>query len=108
MVKVRIEYKGQVREFEGNAVAAFIPFSDSGKAHWALTGETSADEMAKVLSAGIPYILERVSDSRMEYVDAMIKVHDEIDKKIKEELKAGGIHPLVDVLVKAMGEELEK
>lgn len=108
MVKVRIEDEGRVREFEGSAIAAFIPFSDSGKAHWALIGETSTDEMAKVLSAGIPYILEWASDSRMEYVNAMIKVHDEIDKKIKEELKAGGIHPLVDVLVKAMGEELEK
>ena len=106
MVKVRIEYKGQVDEFEGNAVAAFIP--DDGGTHRVLIGETSADEMAKVLSAGIPHILKQVSDSRMEYVNAMIKVHDEIDKKIKEELKAGGIHPLVDVLVKAMGEELEK
>lgn len=108
MVKVRIECEGQVREFEGSAIAAFIPFSDSGKTHGALIGETSADEMAKVLSAGVPRTLERASDSRMEYVNAMIKVHDEIDKKIKEELKAGGIHPLVDVLVKAMGEELEK
>lgn len=108
MVKVRIEYKGQVREFEGSAIAAFIPFSDSGKAHWVLAGETSTDEMAKVLSAGIPYTLGRASGSRMEHVNAMIKVHDEIDKKIKEELKAGGIQPLVDVLVKAMGEELEK
>ena len=106
MVKVRIECEGQVREFEGNAVAAFIP--DDGGTHVALIGETSADEMAKVLSAGVPHILKQVSDSRMEYVNAMIKVHDEIDKKIKEELKAGGIHPLVDVLVKAMGEELEK
>jgi hypothetical protein len=106
MVKVRIEYKGQVDEIEGNAVAAFIP--DDGGTHRVLIGETSADEMAKVLSAGIPHILKQVSDSRMEYVNAMIKVHDEIDKKIKEELKAGGIHPLVDVLVKAMGEELEK
>lgn len=108
MVKVRIEYKGQVAEIEGNAIAAFIPFSDSGKAHWALTGETSADEMAKVLSAGIPYILERASGSRMEYVNAMVEAYKRFEEKIKEELKAGGIHPLVDVLVKAMGEELEK
>lgn len=100
MVKVRIECEGQVREFEGSAIAAFIPFSDSGKAHWALIGETSAGEMAKVLSAGIPHILKRASKNRMEYIDAMIKVHNEIDKKIREELKAGGIHPLVDALVK--------
>lgn len=108
MVKVRIECEGQVREFEGSAIAAFIPFSDSGKAHWALIGETSAGEMAKVLSAGIPYILEQVSDSRMEYVDAMVEAYKRFEEKIKEELKAGEIHPLVDVLVKAMGEELEK
>lgn len=100
MVKVRIEYKGQVREFEGSAIAAFIPFSDSGKAHWALIGETSADEMAKVLPAGIPRILEWASDSRMEYVSTMIDVHNKIGEKIKEELKAGGIHPLVDTLLK--------
>ena len=100
MVKVRIECKGQVREFEGSAIAAFIPFSDDGEVYWVLAGETSADEMAKVLSAGIPRTLERASGSRMEYVDAMIKVHDEIDKKIKEELKAGGIHPLVNTLLK--------
>ena len=108
MVKVRIECEGQVREFEGSAIAAFIPFSDSGKTHGALIGETSADEMAKVLSAGVPRTLERASGSRMEYVNAMIKVHDEIDKKIKEELKAGGIHSLVDALVKTIEEELEK
>lgn len=53
-----------------------------------------------MLLAGAPYILEQASGSRMEYVNAMIKVHDEIDKKIKEELKAGGIHPLVDALAK--------
>lgn len=106
MVKVRIEYEGRVDEIEGNAVAAFIP--DDGGTHVALIGETSADEMAKALSAGIPRILEQVSDSRMEYVSTMIDVHNKIGEKIKEELKAGGIHPLVDVLVKAKGEELEK
>lgn len=79
------------------------------KAHiWYLQGETSTERVVETLSAGVPRTLEWASDSRMEYVNAMIKVHDEIDKKIKEELKAGVIHPLVDVLVKAMGEELEK
>lgn len=62
----------------------------------------------KALSLCVTKALGLASDSRMEYVDAMIKVHDEIDKKIKEELKAGGVHPLVDAPVKAMGEELEK
>ena len=106
MVKVRIEYKGQVDEFEGNAVAAFIPGKEI--THIAFTGETSTERAAETLSAGIPYILEQVSDSRMEYVSTMIDVHNKIGEKIKEELKAGSIHPLVDVLVKAMGEELEK
>ena len=98
MVKVRIEYDGQVREFEGNAVAAFIP--DDGVTYRVLMGETSADEIAKVLSAGIPHILEQASESRMEYVSTMIDVLNKIDKKIKEELKAGGIHLMVDALVK--------
>lgn len=106
MVKVRIEYKGQVDEFEGNAVAAFIPGKEI--THIAFAGETNTKRVVEMLLAGAPYILEQASGSRMEYVNAMIKVHDEIDKKIKEELKAGGIHPLVDALVKAMGEELEK
>lgn len=108
MVKVRIEDEGQVREFEGSAIAAFIPFSDSGKAHWALIGETSTDEMAKVLSAGIPYILEQVSKNRMEYIDAMVEVYKRFEEKIKEELRTRGANVLIDVLVKAMGEELEK
>lgn len=108
MVKVRIEYEGRVREFEGSAIAAFIPFSDSGKAHWALIGETSADEMAKVLSAGIPCILEWASDSRMEYVDAMVEAYKRFEEKIKEELRTRGANVLIDALAKAMEEELEK
>ena len=100
MVKVRIEYKGQVKEFEKDAVIALFPGEES--AHMVFVGRSSTERATETLSAGIPCILEQVS------VNAMIKVHDEIDKKIKEELKAGGIHPLVDVLVKAMGEELEK
>lgn len=98
MVKVRIEYDGQVDEIEGNAVAAFIP--DDGGTHLVLIGKTSADEMAKVLSAGIPRILEQASDSRMEYVSTMIDAWNKINEKIKEELKAGKIHPLVDALAK--------
>lgn len=44
----------------------------------------------------------------MEYVSTMIDVHNKIGEKIKEELKAGGVHPLADALVEAMEEELEK
>lgn len=98
MVKVRIEYKGQVREFEKDAVIAFFP--DKERAQAVFAGEGSTERAVRTLSVGIPSFLERASGSRMEYVNAMIKVHDEIDKKIKEELKAGGIHPLVDALVK--------
>lgn len=98
MVKVRIEYDGQVREFEEDAVIAFFP--DKESAHMVIAGEMNIGRVEGVLSAVIPIILEKVSDDRMEYVSAMIKVHDEIDKKIKKELKAGGIHPLVDALVK--------
>lgn len=106
MVKVRIEYKGQVREFEKDAVIAFFP--DKESTHAVVTGETSIDRAAGALSAGIPRILEQASESRMEYVSTMIDAWNKIDKKIKEELRAGKIHPLVDVLVKAMGKELEK
>lgn len=106
MVKVRIECEGRVKEFEKDAVIALFPGEES--AHMVFAGETSTERVVETLSAGVPRTLEWASDSRMEYVNAMIKVHDEIDKKIKEELKAGGIHPLVDALVKAMGEELEK
>lgn len=106
MVKVRIEYKGQVREFEKDAVIAF--FSDKERARMIFTGETSIKRVTGTLSAGIPRILELASGSRMEYVSAMIEVRDEIEEKIKEELRAGGVHPLVDALVKTIEEELEK
>ena len=106
MVKVRIEYDGKVEEIEKDAVIALFPGKES--ARLVVTGEMNIDRVEGALSAVIPIILEKVSDDRMEYVSAMIKVHDEIDKKIKKELKAGGIHPLVDALVKAMGEELER
>lgn len=108
MVKVRIEYEGQVREFEGSAIAAFIPFSDDGEVYWVLAGETSADEMAKVLSAGIPRILERASKNRTEYIDAMVEVYKRFEEKIKEELRTRGANVLIDALAKAMEEELEK
>lgn len=106
MVKVRIEYEGQVDEIEGNVVAAFIP--DDGGTHRVLIGKTSADEMVKVLSAGVPRILEKASGSRLDYVNAMIYARNKINEKIKEELRAGGIHPLADALTKAIEEELEK
>ncbi len=68
-----------------------------------LRGEDSTERAVRTLSAGILSFLERVFDDRMDYVSAMIEVRDEIEEKIKEELKAGGIHPLVDALTKAMG-----
>lgn len=101
MVKVRIEYKGQVREFEKDAVIAF--FSDKERAQAVFAGEDSTERAVRTLSVGILSFLERVFDDRMDYVSAMIEVRDEIEEKIKEELKAGGIHPLVDALTKAMG-----
>lgn len=106
MVKVRIEYKGQVREFEEDAVIALFP--DKESARMAIAGRMDIVGVEGALSVVIPRILERVSDSRFDYVSAMIKVHDEIDKKIKKELKAGGINPLVDALTKAIEEELKK
>ena len=99
MVKVRIEYKGQVREFEENAVIAFFP--DKESARMIFTGETSIKRVTGTLSAGIPRILELASESRTEYIDAMVEVYKRFEEKIKEELRAGGVHPLVDALTKA-------
>lgn len=106
MVKVRIEYKGQVYEFEKDAVIALFPSEES--AHMVFAGKASTERVVETLSAGVPRALERASGSRMEYVNAMIYARNKIDEKIKEELKAGGIHPLADALTKVMGEELEK
>ncbi len=106
MVKVRIEHKGQVREFEKDAVIALFPGKESTRL--VIAGETSNNRVMNALSNCIPEILERAFDDRMDYVSAMIDVHECIGKKIKEELRAGGVHPLVDALVKTMGEELEK
>lgn len=106
MIKVRIEYDGNVREFKENAVIAFFP--DKESARMIFTGETSIKRVTGTLSAGIPRILELASGSRMEYVSTMMDVWNKIEEKIKEELRAGGVHPLVDALVKTMGEELEK
>lgn len=83
-------------------------FSDKERAQAVFAGEDSTERAVRTLSVGILSFLERVFDDRMDYVSAMIEVRDEIDKKIKEELKAGGIHPLVDALVKTIEEELEK
>lgn len=98
MVKVRIEYDGEVEEIERDAVIALFPGKES--ARLVVTGEFDIDETVKALPFCVTKALELASDSRFDYVNAMIKVHDEIDKKIKEELRAGGIHPLVDALVK--------
>lgn len=98
MVKVRIEYEGQVSEFEEDAVIALFPGKES--ARLVIAGETSLKRIKGTLSVGIPRILERVSDNRVEYIGTMIEVRDEIEEKIKEELRAGGVHPLVDALTK--------
>lgn len=106
MVKVRIEYKGQVKEFEKDAVIALFPSEESK--HMVFVGRASTERAAETLSAGIPYILEQVSDSRMEYVDAMVEAYKRFEEKIKEELRTRGANVLIDALAKAMEEELEK
>ena len=106
MVKVRIEYKGQVREFEKDAVIAFFP--DKESARMIFTGETSIKRVTGTLPAGIPRILERASKNRTEYIDAMVEVYKRFEEKIKEELRTRGANVLIDALAKAMEEELEK
>lgn len=106
MVKVRIEYKGQVREFEKDAVIAF--FSDKERAQAVFAGEDSTERAVRTLSVGILSFLERVFDDRMDYVSAMIEVRDEIEEKIKEELRTRDANVLIDALAKAIEEELER
>lgn len=101
MVKVRTEYKGQVREFEKDAVIAFFP--DKESARMIFTGETSIKRVTGTLSAGIPRILELASESRTEYIDAMVEVYKRFEEKIKEELRTRGANVLIDALTKAMG-----
>ena len=84
MVKVRIEYKGQVREFEKDAVIAFFP--DKESARMIFTGETSTERVVGTLSAGIPRILELASESWMKYFSAMTCVREILNEKIQEEL----------------------
>ena len=106
MVKVRIEYKGQVREFEKDAVIAFFP--DKERAQAVFAGEGSTERAVRTLSVGILSFLERVFDDRMDYVSAMIEVRDEIEEKIKEELRTRDANVLIDALAKAIEEELER
>lgn len=106
MVKVRIEYKGQVREFEKDAVIAFFPDKESTR--MIFTGETSIKRVTGTLSAGIPRILERASESWVEYIGTMIEVREQIEKKIEEELRTRGANVLIDALAKAIEEELKK
>lgn len=106
MVKVRIEHKGQVREFEKDAVIAFFP--DKERAQAVFAGEGSTERAVRTLSVGILSFLERVFDDRMDYVSAMIEVRDEIEEKIKEELRTRDANVLIDALAKAIEEELER
>ena len=106
MVKVRIECEGQVKEFEKDAVIALFPGEES--AHMVFAGETSTERVVETLSAGIPRTLEWASDSRTEYIDAMVEVYKRFEEKIKEELRTRGANVLIDALAKAIEEELEK
>lgn len=105
MVKVRIEYKGQVREFKEDAVIALFPGKESTRL--VIAGETSNNRVMNALTNCIPEILEREFDERMDYVRAMINVYECIGKKIKEELRAGGIHPLMDAIAKTYLKETQ-
>ena len=106
MVKVRIEYKGQVYEFEKDAVIALFPGEES--AHMVFAGKASTERVVETLSAGVPRALERASESWVEYIGTMIEVREQIEKKIKEELRARGANVLIDALAKAIEEEFGK
>lgn len=70
-----------------------------------LKGKISNLEIISLLSGLISSGLEHVSDDRLEYIASMIEVYDRLEKKIKEELKAGDVHPLVDKLIKEINED---
>lgn len=106
MVKVRIEYNGKVKEFEKDAVIAFFP--DEESTHTVFAGKTSTERVVGALSAGVPRALERASESWVEYIGTMIEVREQIEKKIKEELRTRGANVLIDALAKAIEEELER
>ena len=106
MVKVRIEYKGQVREFEKDAVIAFFP--DKERAQAVFAGEGSTERVVRTLSVGILSFLERASKNRTEYIDAMVEVYKRFEEKIKEELRTRDANVLIDALAKAIEEELER
>lgn len=106
MVKVRIEYNGKVKEFEKDAVIAFFP--DEESTHMIFAGETSLKRVKGTLSVGIPRILELASESRTEYIDAMVEVYKRFEEKIEEELRTRGANVLIDALAKAIEGELEK
>lgn len=72
-----------------------------------LMGDADAKTIAINLSEGIPKILEKASDNRSEYVFAMIYMYMKISEKITEEIKAGGVNPLVNVLAKTYLKETQ-
>lgn len=78
-------------------------FSDKERAQAVFAGEGSTERVVRTLSVGILSFLERVFDDRMDYVSAMIEVRDEIEEKIKEELRTRDANVLIDALTKAMG-----
>ncbi len=105
MVKVRIDFDGHVKELKGESIAAVIP---EGKgAYQVLMGDANAKTIAINLSEGIPKILEKASDNRSEYVFAMIYMYMKISEKITEEIKAGSVNPLVNVLAKTYLKETQ-
>lgn len=105
MVKVRIDFDGHVEELKGESIAAVIP---EGKgAYQVLMGDADAKTIAINLSEGIPKILEKASDNRSEYVFAMIYVYMKISEKITEEVKSGGVNPLVNELAKTYLKETQ-
>lgn len=105
MVKVRIDFDGHVEELKGESIAAVI---HEGKGTYQiLVGDADAKTIAINLSEGIPKILEKASDNRSEYVFAMIYVYMKISEKITEEVKSGGVNPLVNELAKTYLKETQ-
>ena len=89
MVKVIIERDGERKELTGDLAMGTVArfHDDRTDADTFINGEGNLDKVVNLLLNTIPCILERVSKSKIGYIDAMMTLNMELDKKIKSELK---------------------
>ena len=89
MVKAIIERDGERKEFTGDLVMGTVAkfHEDGTEADTFVVGKGGKSQTITLLQNMIPRILEGVSKSKIDYIEAMITLNMELDKKIKSELK---------------------